>query len=122
MIRIPVEAPVTEYLHSKAARLGIPLSGTFELSPVCNFTCRMCYVRKTAKEVRESPRGILTLADWRRIAREAPAHLHPGGMVFLEVGWDQGENVRQLMEAAGFTQTMVHHDLQGIPRMVEAHL
>ena len=59
---------------------------------------------------------------YRRIASEAPAHLNAGGMVFLEVGWDQGENVRQLMENAGFRHTKVHPDLQGIPRMVEAHL
>lgn len=59
---------------------------------------------------------------YRRIAREAPAHLNPGGMVFLEVGWDQGEGVRQLMLEAGFHRVFVHPDLQGIPRMVEAHL
>lgn len=59
---------------------------------------------------------------YRRIALEAPAHLNAGGMVFLETGWDQGENVRRLMENAGFRQTCVHPDLQGIPRMVEAHL
>lgn len=63
--------PLTDYLYAKACRMRTPLNGTFELSPVCNFSCRMCYVRKTAKEVRESPRGILTLDDWRRIAREA---------------------------------------------------
>lgn len=65
--------PLTDYLYAKACHLRIPLNGTFELSPVCNFSCKMCYVRKTAKEVRESPRGILTLDDWRRIAREARA-------------------------------------------------
>ena len=59
---------------------------------------------------------------YRRIAQQAPAFLNEGGMVFLEVGWDQGEGVRQLMAEAGFTKTMVHPDLQGIPRMVEAHL
>lgn len=63
--------PLTDYLYAKACRMRIPLNGTFELSPVCNFSCRMCYVRKSAKEVRESPRGILQLDDWRRIAREA---------------------------------------------------
>ncbi len=63
--------PLTDYLYTKACYRRIPLNGTFELSPVCNFSCRMCYVRKTAKEVRESQRGILTLDDWRRIAREA---------------------------------------------------
>ena len=62
---------LTDYLYSKADRRRIPFSGTFELSPVCNFSCRMCYVRKTAEEVRKSPRPILTLEDWRRIAREA---------------------------------------------------
>lgn len=62
---------ITDYLAQKAIRLNLPLSGTFELSPVCNFSCKMCYVRKTQKEVQESPRGILTLDDWRRIAEEA---------------------------------------------------
>lgn len=63
--------PLTDYLYAKASHLHIPLNGTFELSPVCNFACRMCYVRKTKKEVQDSPRGILTLDDWRRIAQEA---------------------------------------------------
>lgn len=44
MIAIPVEPPITEYLHAKAARQGIPLSGTFELTPLCNMNaaCAMC--------------------------------------------------------------------------------
>ena len=62
---------LTDYLYTKASRMLLPLSGTFELSPVCNFSCRMCYVRKTARQVRESQRRILTLEDWLRIAREA---------------------------------------------------
>ena len=71
--------PLTDYLYNKASRKLIPLSGTFELSPVCNFACRMCYVRKTPQEVRQSPRRILTLDDWRRIAREA----RDEGMLYL---------------------------------------
>ena len=63
--------PLVDYLYAKACRMQIPLNGTFELSPVCNFSCRMCYVRKTQKEVQESSRKILTLDDWRRIAHEA---------------------------------------------------
>lgn len=63
--------PLTDYLYAKACREHIPLNGTFELSPVCNFSCRMCYVRKTRQEVQNSPRKILTLDDWRTIAREA---------------------------------------------------
>ena len=60
-----------DYLYAKACRLNIPLNGTFELSPVCNFSCRMCYIRKTQKEVQKNPRAIMTLEDWRRIAKEA---------------------------------------------------
>ena len=70
---------MTNYLYDKASRMRIPLSGTFELSPVCNFACRMCYVRKTRKEVANSPREILTLEDWRRIARDA----RDSGMLYL---------------------------------------
>lgn len=81
-MNIPIDIPqhqLTEYLYNKASRARIPLSGTFELSPVCNFDCRMCYVRKTAKEVREHDRPILQLEDWLRIAREAKEQ----GMLYL---------------------------------------
>ena len=63
--------PLTNLLYKKATQLRIPLSGTFELSPVCNFSCRMCYVRKTAAQVAASPRPVLTLSQWLEIAEEA---------------------------------------------------
>ena len=66
-----VVAPLTEFLYRKAAHTKTPLSGTFELSPVCNFSCRMCYVRKTAAEVAASPRPIMTLDRWLELARQA---------------------------------------------------
>ena len=59
-----VVAPLTEKLYQKADRERIPLSGTFELSPICNFSCRMCYVRKTKKEVEIHDRMIMTLDQW----------------------------------------------------------
>ena len=34
MILVPVEPKMTEYLHRKASRLGLPLAGTFELTPL----------------------------------------------------------------------------------------
>lgn len=77
--RLRVEPPLTSYLFSKASKALVPLSGTFELSPVCNFSCRMCYVRKTAKEVADSPRPILTKDRWLEIARQAREQ----GMLYL---------------------------------------
>ena len=62
--------PLTDYMFHKAGIGKIPLSGTFELTPLCNFACRMCYVRKTAEDVKNSPRPMLTLNQWMKIAEE----------------------------------------------------
>ena len=72
-------AAISDHLYNRAAARRIPLSGTFELSPLCNFACRMCYVRKTAAEVRAHPRAMLDYDDWVRIAREGKEQ----GLLFL---------------------------------------
>ena len=43
----------TDYLFSKASHMSIPLGATFELSPICNLNCKMCYVRMNKKQVDE---------------------------------------------------------------------
>lgn len=74
-----VTSPLTDFMFYKADNAGIPLSGTFELTPLCNFSCRMCYVRKTAKEVRDSKRPMMTLDQWLTLAGEAC----DAGMLYL---------------------------------------
>lgn len=74
-----IEPKITSYLFSKASRLTIPLSGTFELSPVCNFSCKMCYVRKTQKEVNSCDRKMVTKDQWLSIAKQARGQ----GMLYL---------------------------------------
>lgn len=64
-------SPLTDYMFYKAGKLGVPLSGTFELTPLCNFKCRMCYVRKTNKELEECARSIRTIEQWIALASEA---------------------------------------------------
>lgn len=76
---IPTKSTLTNILHAKASRNKTPLNGTFELSPVCNFNCRMCYVRKTHKEVEQHSREILKIDDWIQIAKEA----REAGMLYL---------------------------------------
>ena len=66
----PAAMSLSDFLQAKAGQKGIPLSGTFELSPVCNLSCRMCYVRKTQQEVDCHSRAILTLEQWLDIARQ----------------------------------------------------
>lgn len=76
--RLPVESPVTEYLHAKAARLGIPLSGSFELTPLCNLQCRMCYVRMTRAQ-QEAVRPLRTAEEWLSLGRQA----REAGLLYL---------------------------------------
>ena len=64
-------ARITDFLFHKASGRKIPLSGTFELSPECNFACRMCYIRKTRREILAHDRPMVTLAQWLEIARQA---------------------------------------------------
>lgn len=78
MVNIPVEPPVTEYLHMKAARRHIPLNGTFELTPVCNMSCRMCYVRMT-REQQEALHPLRTADEWIALGRVA----RDRGMLYL---------------------------------------
>ena len=63
-------ANVSDYLHSKASRNKVPLSGTFELSPVCNFACKMCYVRKTHEQIRSEGKDILSWQKWLSLAQQ----------------------------------------------------
>lgn len=66
-----LEPQLTEYLHRRAGKNGVPLSGTFELSPICNMDCRMCYVKMTPEEVRNSGRSLRTATEWLSLAEEA---------------------------------------------------
>lgn len=50
--------------------MRIPLTGAFELLPVCNLHCRMCYVRKSVEEVNAAG-GLLSAEQWLDIARQA---------------------------------------------------
>ena len=78
MICIPVEPPMTEYLHQKASAMRIPLSGTFELTPVCNMNCKMCYVR-LSRQQQEAIHPLLSAEAWLKIGQEAKDH----GMLYL---------------------------------------
>ncbi len=72
------EPRLSAYLHARACQKGIPLAGNFELTPRCNFNCRMCYVHLTAEE--QQRRGAeLTADEWLAIAEQARSQ----GMLFL---------------------------------------
>ncbi len=54
---------------------------------------------------------------YRKITAEAAEYLKPGGKLYLEIGYDQGEAVRELLQAAGFTDISIDKDLGGNDRV-----
>ena len=62
--------PFYKAVWEKAFADAIPISGTFELTPRCNFNCRMCYVHLKPSEIHKYGKE-LTAKEWIRVAREA---------------------------------------------------
>lgn len=60
------------------------------------------------------------LLFYRRIAAEAPEWLKAGGSLYLEIGWDQGAAVQEMLQDRGFEQVCVLKDLAGHDRVVRA--
>lgn len=58
--------------------MGLPVAGTFELTPRCNFNCKMCYVHLDDNEASRRGRE-LTADEWLSIAEAACKK----GLVFL---------------------------------------
>lgn len=55
---------------------------------------------------------------YRRIVGEGAGYLPGGGMLFLEIGYDQAEAVCGLMEEAGFLEVKAVKDYAGLDRVV----
>lgn len=55
---------------------------------------------------------------YRQIIELSGQYLKKGGWLFFEIGYNQGEPVKTLMEAAEFTQVVVKKDYAGMDRVV----
>lgn len=81
-------------------------------------------VETLALEVKEhEPRLALDggkdgLDFYRRITAQAGVHLNRGGMLFFEIGYNQGKAVSDILEEAGFVDVQVKKDLSGLDRVV----
>lgn len=62
------------------------------------------------------------LRFYRILAEESVHYLKPGGRIYLEIGYNQGESVPALLAAAGFREITVIRDFGGNNRVVAAHL
>lgn len=124
--------------HSVAPRLALVASDCFDaLDPDAHrfdlVASNPPYVAEgdldgLQREVREhEPRAALTpggdgLRVIRRLLEDAPRFLDDGGCLVFEIGFDQHEAVRRLIDARVWTLIDIHKDLQGIPRTVALRL
>ena len=60
---------VRQFLNFRAREKNTPINGTFELTPLCNLDCRMCYVHLN----REQLCGVelMTTEQWKQIMNQA---------------------------------------------------
>lgn len=70
---------VSDYLYQKASANKVPLGGTLELLPVCNFRCKMCYVRKTAAQLAQEGKSLISVEQWLQFAEQ----LRDAGTLYL---------------------------------------
>ena len=64
--------------------------------------------------------GETGLDAYRALAPEIFRLLKPGGLAWLEIGFDQSQEVENLMKDAGFIQVATFLDLSNLPRVVAA--
>lgn len=75
-------------------------------------------------EVRDHEPGLALdghedgLYFYREIIARSPDYLMGGGRLYFEIGYDQGEAVKELMEARGFREVTIVKDYAGLDRVV----
>ena len=60
---------VEEYLRIKTWRAGIPRYGKFELTPLCNLDCKMCYIHLQKEQMQGQT--LLSVETWKQLMTEA---------------------------------------------------
>lgn len=58
------------------------------------------------------------LVFYRKIPEGSRSHLKKGGMLFFEIGYDQGRAVSKMMRETGFLDVQVRKDYAGLDRVV----
>ena len=66
---------VDRFLQYKARKKYVPIAGSFELTPLCNFDCKMCYVHLTKNQFCET--NLIPVKVWKSLVKQA----HDLGMI-----------------------------------------
>lgn len=113
-----------EHAHFLQSDLFEKVEGKFEIIVSNPPYIASAEVEKLMPEVRNhEPRMALDgtedgLYFYRRIIEEAGKHLVSSGMLFFEIGYDQGQAVSELMRTEGYCEVQVVQDYAGLDRVV----
>ena len=113
-----------EHAHFLQSDLFEKVEGKFEIIVSNPPYIASAEVEKLMPEVRDhEPRMALDgtedgLYFSRRIIEEAGKHLVSSGMLFFEIGYDQGQAVSELMRTEGYCDVQVVQDYAGLDRVV----
>lgn len=58
-----------KFLNFRARDNGFPISGSFELTPLCNLDCKMCYVHLNKTQIQGA--RLLSVDQWKKIMQQA---------------------------------------------------
>jgi release factor glutamine methyltransferase len=113
-----------EHAHFLQSDLFEKVEGKFEIIVSNPPYIASAEVEKLMPEVRDhEPRMALDgtedgLEFYRRIIAEAGQYLVSSGMLFFEIGYDQGQAVSELMREHGYREVQVVQDYAGLDRVV----
>ena len=119
-----LNAEKADRVHFLQSDLFEKVEGKFEIIVSNPPYIASAEVEKLMPEVRDhEPRMALDgtedgLYFYRRIIEEAGEHLVSSGMLFFEIGYDQGQAVSELMRAQGYREVQVVQDYAGLDRVV----
>ena len=57
------------YIGIKAREKGVPVTGQFELTPLCNLNCKMCYVHLSEEQM--NGQSVLPVEKWKHLMYQA---------------------------------------------------
>lgn len=113
-----------EHAHFLQSDLFEKVEGKFEIIVSNPPYIASAEIEKLMPEVRDhEPRMALDgtedgLHFYRRIIKEAGKHLVNSGMLFFEIGYDQGQAVSELMRTGGYREVQVVQDYAGLDRVI----
>ena len=105
-----------EHAHFLQSNLFEKVEGKFEIIVSNPPYIASAEVEKLMPEVLDGTEYGLYF--YRRIIEEAGKHLVSSGMLFFEIGYDQGQAVSELMRTEGYCDVQVVQDYAGLDRVV----